>query len=348
NTSARDAAFGLESGTSGLRFLTAASVNNNPAKAGAITGVNYDLSFYDYAWGGEFTSGSIAFGWKGIGLCLPMINRDVKFGTKIQYQENSIPDGNGNIIGSYYPYETNNKISVGIDLLEFNQQFLSYPALNRFAEKFNVFFGYGQNFINSKLASDEYFGGEEKKDYNGKSSYGEIGFLLQYKPGKAENSNVKMDYTFGLDIVNPTKEEIYYFNKSQADPLPYGIKYGLSGCCCLDLDWFQQNYPNFDTSILHHFTESFLTLYASLDRANYGGIREITGFGLELSLFDIISYRLGYTNNDEVDLSGRSYSFGLNLMYENKYGVSIDYTKMFDSSEIYGPNKLNLNLNWMF
>lgn len=349
NTSARDAAFGLESGTAGLRNITASSVNNNPAKLGAITGMNYDLSFYDYAWG-KFTSGSVAIGWNGIGMSFPMINAETEFGTKLKHPEITIIDDDGNPIEEYYPYETNTKLSLGIDVLRWGNLLLENERIEHLNKKLNIFAGYSHNFIKSKLAlegEEYYYGGGDPPNYHGTSSFGEIGFLIQYLP-VAKISNISMDYTLGINFVNPTKEEIYYINESQADPLPYGVKYAISGCVSIDLAWLSKKYPDYNTSLLNSFTDKFLVLYGSFDHANYGSIRKITGYGLEISLFDILSYRLGHTDNDEINLSGSSYSFGLNLMYNDQFGLAVDYTDMFESSEIYGPEKLNFNVKYRF
>jgi hypothetical protein len=340
NTSARDAAFGLESGTAGLRYLSASSVSNNPAKLGALTTANYDLSFYDYSWG-KFTSAALAFRWNGIGLCFPIINDENEFGTKLKYNTMGITDETNNEIGTYKPYEINRKFSIGIDVLEFGSNY-NNTNTNDLSKNVKLFAGYSHNFIKSMLVP------ENEPNYDGESSFGEIGFLAQYLPEKTANNYFSMDYTLGINFVNPTKEEIYYINESQADPLPYGVKYAISSCMAVDLAWFNQKNPDYDTSVLSHFTDKFLVLYGSFDKANYGGIRKITGYGLEISLFDILSYRLGHTDNDETNLSGSSYSLGLNLMYNDQFGISVDYTEMFDNSKIYGPEKLNFNVKYRF
>ena len=96
NTSARDAAFGLESGTAGLRYLSPSSIDNNPAKLGAFTGIGYEFSAYDYALG-KFAASTIAFGWDGIGIRFPFINSESKFGTTMMHGKHTQLDENGNV-----------------------------------------------------------------------------------------------------------------------------------------------------------------------------------------------------------------------------------------------------------
>ncbi len=342
NTSARDAAFGLESGTAGLRFLSPSSIDNNPAKLGAYIGIGYEFSAYDYTLG-EFTASAIAFGWDGIGIRFPFLNSETKFGTTMMHGKQTISDENGNIIDEFNPYENNSKISFGVDILKWSNQYLKNTDVENYQKFMKLYLGYSYNSVNSQLAPDT--------DYiklNGKSSFGEIGFLFQYFPAKFKSQYSNWDLTCGVNFVNPTKAEIYYISEEQADPLPYGIKLGFSGCYSLDLEWLSNKNPQSNNSLLPKFTDKALVIYASYDRANYGGIREISGYGCEVSLLNIFSYRIGYTDNFETGCNGFSYSFGCNIKYRKKVGIAIDYTRMFDSSEIYSPKKLNLIANYNF
>ena len=152
-----------------------------------------------------------------------------------------------------------------------------------------------------------------------------------------------MDFTFGINFVNPFKSEIYYITENQADYLPYGIKYGFSGSYSLNI------YRFFNQDLfITYFTDKALVIYSSYDKANYGSIRKVDGYGLEISLLDIFSYRIGHTKNIITNFEGYSYSFGLNLFYRNKIGVAVDFTEMFDSSEIYSPEKWNFSAKYYF
>ena len=342
NASARDAAFGLESGTAGLRYLSPTSIGNNPAKLGAFSGVGYEYSYYDYAFG-KYAVSTIAFGWKGIGLCLPMINSETKFGTTLKYYKQTLVNEEGVTIDEFTPYENNSKISIGVDVLQWSNYYLQNSDIENCQNFMKLYIGYSHNFINSRLAPDTYY---EKID--GKSSFSEYGLLVQYYNGNITSLYSDWDFTFGMNFVNPGKAEIVYVNENNADNLPYGIKYGFSGCYSFNLEWFLSKNPQYRNSLLEKFTDKTLVIYTSYDKANYGGIRKIAGYGFEVSLFDIISYRIGYTKNYETDLSGLNYSLGINLEYCNRFGVALDYTKMFKSSEVYSPKKLNFIAKYIF
>ena len=342
NTSARDAAFGLESGTAGLRYLSPTSIDNNPAKLGTFNGIGYEFSVYDYALG-KFATSTIACGWEGIGINIPFLNTASKFGTTIMHGKQTRLDEDGNVIDEFTVFENNTKISIGIDVLKWSNQYLKNSYLENFQEFMKFYLGYSHNFIKSQLAPDT-----EYVNLNGKSSYGEYGFLIQHIPPKYLGKYSNWDFTFGINFINPTKTEIFYINEEQADPLPYGIKFGFSSCYSLDLEWIIRKYSQYKDSILPNFTDKTLVIYASYDKANYGGIREIAGYGCEVSLLNILSYRIGLTDNKETGCYGFSYSFGCNLEYKKKVGITIDYTRMFEGSEIYSPNKLNMTVKYNF
>lgn len=342
NTSARDAAFGLESGTAGLRCISPSSVDNNPAKLGAYSGIEYEFSAYDYALG-KFATSTIACGWDGIGMRFPFLNTESKFGTTIMHGKQTQTDEYGNIIDEFTVFENNSKISIGIDVLKWSNQYLKNSYLENFQEFIKFYLGYSHNFVKSQLAPDT-----EYVNLNGKSSYSEYGFLIQNISPKYLGEYCNWDYTFGINFINPTKTEIFYINKEQADPLPYGIKFGFSYCYSLDLEWILRKYSQIKDSILPKFTDKALVIYACFEEANYGGIREITGYGCEVSLLNILSYRIGLTDNKETGCYGFSYSFGCNLEYKKKVGIAIDYTRMFEGSEIYSPKKLNLIAKYNF
>jgi len=94
--------------------------------------------------------------------------------------------------------------------------------------------------------------------------------------------------------------------------------------------------------------KNIFAIYTSFDKADYGYSRDILGCGAEISLLNLLSYRLGYTNNQETDCDGFSYSFGLNLAYKEKIAFSYDYTKMMESSDVYIPKKQNFMVKVRF
>ena len=354
NPSARDAAFGLESGTAGLRYLSAASASNNPAKLGAFSGVCIERSSYEYAIG-AISSSKLIVGWKGIGINLPFINIvkelnsdlldldfDLEFGTNRKHGIQQSMNAEGEVTDVFFPVEHHLEFAVGVDVVYWTKQFISNDTLERYSKDFKLYFGYSRNYINSDIAPDDVSAfSENDLSIDGKSGFNEFGLLTGYNFKQIQSEYDNLNFTFGIDFINPEKAKIIYVNESQADYLPYGIKYGFSGN-------YSKRTDKFDNQFLGNFTDKAYVIYASYDEANYGGIRKIQGFGAELSLLNILSYRIGRTTNRELDASGSSYSLGLNLKYRNQFGIAVDYTKMFDSSEIYSPEKLNFAVNFNF
>lgn len=345
NPSARDAAFGLESGVASLRNLSPASIANNPAKLGAYQGVGFEYSTYDYIFGNYNTS-NLVYGKNGFGISVPIINNEGKFGNSRIYGLQSMTDEDGYNIGSFTPRETNSTFSVGFDVTRELRNFNIDFGPNSSDSKLSMFVGYSLHLINSAL-SDVSFGQTEVKP-NKDGNFSDIGILGSYKFRGFAASPHSYELTLGLNVINVFGSDMHYVNRQNGDPFPQAFKFGATAAYYLALPWLQQNNPNLYKPYFSSITRRALVIYGSIDHAAYNNERSVTGFGMEASLLDIISARIGHTMNHETELSGTSYSFGFKLNYLDKYKLMVDYLDMFNDSEIYSPEKWNFSVAYKF
>ncbi|MDD3051774.1 MAG: hypothetical protein PHR06_11605 [Candidatus Cloacimonetes bacterium] len=343
NTSARDAAFGVESGVAGLRNLSPSTFNNNPAKLGAFSGIGVEDFTYTYGYA-KIASRTLALGWNGIGVSLPIKNSKSSWNTYIDYGSQIETDEQGEVIGSFDIIESNEQISVGVDLFQVANHITRNENLKEIQETVKVYLGYSHNSVKSLIDVDS---DQIENKIDGKANFTNYGLLLQYKLNHLPNYG-NGDITFGVNLFNVGKEKIAYVDPAQADYLPYGTKYAVSACYSRDIEWFYNIYPEAKNSFLRKFLQESFALFLSSDLADYGYSRDIFGCGGEISLLNLLSYRIGYTNNSDTESDGLSYSFGLRLEYDNLISLAYDYTNMFNSSDVYIPEKQNFMLRVKF
>ncbi len=334
NPSARDAAFGLESGTASLELLTPASVINNPAKLGAMQGIH--LGFTSFAFNrGNFSSSSIVLASSGIGISLPLPNIQSKFGTSLKYQEIDLTNDDGQTIGKFSPLETSTQYAIGINIVPFLDRIQSTNNYNSSSSYAKYYLGYSYNYISSQLIPKniEYF-----NHYNPNSDFSKLGFLAQFSPPTLQNTQNDFNFTAGLSLVNPTKRKITYFKHHPANPLPSGLKFGTTVS-------YKRKADQPITNSLTLPSQNFYSCYASIDYADYSSSDNILGFGLEFTGLDIFSVRIGQTNQSPESQSSTSYSFGLNLNFSKDVNFKIDYTNFFNTKEMYPSEMMNASLN---
>jgi len=246
-------------------------------------------------------------------------------------------DEQGEVIREFDTTESNKQVSVGIDLLQTANHIMRNRNLEEIQETVKIYFGYSHNSVKSLLDVDS---NQSTNMIDGKAKFANYGLLLQYKLNHLPNYG-KGDITFGVNLINAYKEKITYVDPNRADYLPYGTKYAVSACYSKDIKWLYNIYPGLRNPILEEITQESFAFYLSSDLADYGYSRQIFGCGGEISLFNIFSYRIGYTNNKDTESDGLSYSFGLRLGSDNYFSLAYDYTKMFKSSDVYIPEKQN-------
>ncbi len=337
NPSARDAAFGLESGVAGLEYLSPATFANNPAKLGAFTGFSSEFASYNYS-GGKFSSHNIALGAYGIGISLPM---PTSKSSKFLYEKIEILSADGVSSGFYKPEETNNSYFIGIDFLQLHDLLFSRNQKSAIRNQFGFYAGYSHAKIVSELfPGSEYMNVTSGINVDGEANLNNYGLLLEFKPAKYNTDLSQLSFTGGLNIINSDKVKITYINSAQADLLPTGYKYGISGI-------YKQRLNS-----INWFTESFCpnlySVYGSLDYADYYQDEKIFGFGAEITALDLVSVRLGRTERLSPHNTANTYSFGLNLNYQQLAKFKIDYTDTFGEEGLYCPAKTNYSLSFDF
>lgn len=321
NNSAADLAFGNESGTANIWNTSPLSVWSNPAKLGYHNG--FAWGFSDDQWLEEYfdnmyhTSSYISVGWKGIGIMLPMLSRQSKFGTVMDYGEQVETDEDGNETNSFDSYESSTKYAIGVNLLQFSSNFLRQDDLEFLQYYGELSIGYNYNKIAVNIySSGNTEGNPESKAISHSSGLGMIARISPFNKHNAQDKIYKLDLTAGVYYLNPEKTVISFGNEEQSDPLYWGTNTALSGKLSLNLSTFQE----LKQTIINDFTKNFFSVYYSRDNTHYGEKSNPSSWcsGVEFSLCDIFSYRIGQSDSSagrDTDSSG----FGINLNYKETF-----------------------------
>ena len=163
-----------------------------------------------------------------------------------------------------------------------------------------------------------------------------------------KNYSIWVNNSIGLNIQN-IGPNITYINQAQADPLPLNWRMGFS-YHILD-DKFNKLSVNADMNKLLANDDFFLLriITAWHDDPYRDEVRSIiTNFGVEYDYLDLIALRAGYINDEEGEIKGLSFGFGVHHKFSGKYRLGVDmafqrggeltpYNKTF--SYIYGGYK---------
>ncbi|MCK4956763.1 MAG: hypothetical protein KAS49_03940 [Candidatus Cloacimonetes bacterium] len=322
NPSAADYGFGVEGGTANIWNVNPLSAWSNPAKLGYMDGFSYGFSIYQPF--PDVTnlddvyrkSSYMSYGWNGIGFMLPMVNFSGKFGTTQEWGKQDNVDEVGQIIGIFTPEETAMDFAFGANILEILHAFYNHPPRHL---NYDISVGFNLTSIKSELVPEFCGASESLSDPTGNGMSTNIGILARYTPSKILNSSFTSgEFTAGLNLLNPFSSTIYYTDKDQADLLPTGNKLGLAGRINLDRKWLETVFQNADTSLLASFCDYVVSVTGTIDYADYK-YWQTHSMGIEVTLLDILSYRLGHYSDEKGGLNGLTASIGLGFHYKNYF-----------------------------
>lgn len=338
NPSAENLAFGLDAGTADIWHRNPLSVWSNPAKLGYYKGLSFGYS--RDAWLDKVdvlndlyhNSSYLSFGWKGIGISLPFVNNNQKFGTILDLGEQVQTDENGNYLGTYNPYETCSEFAVGVNTLEF----LANLSENSFKDNiYNLSYytdlslGYSFNYIFSDLVLEGTVQPEQDVKLKAKSHFHNIGLIARVSPFNSQNYEIlNIDFTGGIKYLNISEEKINYPNSgSDANPLPYGTKTAISGRLALNLEDMLSKSTllnNPANNFISSFCKDLLSIYASYEENKYGDRSTEYDKGVEFGLLNIFYLRSG-EHSDNYGLSGKISGYGINLSYKNWFHLQYNH-----------------------
>lgn len=334
NPSAFDAAFGLESGTAGLHYLSPSTFSNNPAKLGAFSGILYENSSSDYNYG-KFSYTALSAGYSGIGISMSLPNRNSKTGASLNYADIEYDFNNNDHTVKYMPYEQKTEFLIGIDIRRNLRRVLR--ANNEDNDCIDLYAGVGLNNITLNYVPVTYF-----KAVN--SSYLNYSFLCKINAIDNEQKNDLLYFTLGSVFINNSKSTVSLTNNNTPDQLPYGNKFGAS------IYYSRKAVKYKEIPTIHHHFDNYVSVYGSLDNAYYCYGDKVTGRGIEFKFIDLVAFRIGVSNKNKN--SGNSIlvtrSFGFSPNFSKHYHLNIDYTKKTNKSDIYFPNKFNISMGIVF
>lgn len=332
NPSATDVCFGSDSGAANIWNTSPLSVWSNPAKLGYHKGFAFGYShdpWFEDVPGIDDTylrSSYVSFGWNGIGILLPALCSNGKYGTCMDYGKQEIYDANGNYIGSFSAYESDTKFAIGINTLEIISNLIKNRQLTSLQNCVELSLGYNYDIIYSKLG-DYGQSGSSTPENEGKgfsTGFGGIFRLSLSKFFEDFDNLFILDLASGVYLLNPSKTEIKYPGETQKDSLPWGTRSAFSGKLSIPLSTFP--IPEYD--IVQLFCENIFSVQFSFDERKLDTNESKTnGYGFEYTFFDILSIRKGSYENKYVKIIGDCLGFGLNFEYNKKIQIQYNFTK---------------------
>jgi len=334
NISGSDIAFGLYGGTANVWHLSSQSIINNPAKLGFLEGAmlgysirqNYpDDKNRDDVY---IHSSSVAYGKKGFGMLLPFVNGYGKIGITKFLGEFDEYDMNGNYLGTRKIYDTYQPFGIGINLTKY------FKKYNGILDDIDFGVGISMHSIQSDYSIIE-----------GKSHCFNLGVI-----GKYHKDFVKsiFETSIGCYFQNIFKNEIYYFDSSQAEVLPQSFRLGGSVKYSIDLDQIENFIHNFYLNLLmYNYSQNFLSCQIDLDFADFY-YWQTYNLGVGIDFFDIITWRLSHYFESSDDNEGFIYSVGFHLNYQNKYKFQFNFSGLDNSNGTYEPTVMDVSLGYVF
>jgi len=307
NQSVVNASFGLEGGVADIRHNDASGFVINPAKVVFANGLRVSYSASNY-YRSDYINSRAAIGFDWGGISFPMINHNSEFGYIVEHLKQKRVDENGTVLGTFTPEEQSLDFNCAINLSDLlRTQGVSV------SEGLVSSLGFGISFINSDLY--------KKKSGDGEETIFHSGLLAGYKKSNFR-AGQDLSLVVALAVYNLTEEDIYYVNDITKDLLPHSKRLGLSLNYTFKREWakaYNCDFLNFN------FSDEFLNLYSSFDLALYSYDRTVISSGLEVTTYNLLSARMGYSHYSDLEAGILTYGAGLNLPLTKKFSISGNY-----------------------
>ncbi len=352
NPSATNTALGKIGGGANIWNQNPLDVWSNPAKLGYFKGVS--VGYLHNSWYGEvfddiyFNSSYLTVGWKGLGLMIPMINNQLKFGTSFEYGSQDMFDENANYLGSINSWESSSGFALGINLYEFYGAFNSNETFSQLQAYSDFSIGYNYNFIRSNLPP-EGVGNTEIVHTNGNTHSDGLGLIWRISP--LNEKNYSSNCFFKADLVS----SLYFRNISKTNldngenirPLLYSTDAAISFRMAMGIDNVKEIIASNVYDKLSIFCSDIISVNGNYGSSYIMDCNGEWGKGIDLTILDIVSFRWGYYQDSQGDLEGKTSGMGFNLRYKNLIHLQYNFAKFpgGDLQEFQEREDFMLNVN---
>ncbi|MDP8269674.1 MAG: hypothetical protein P9L97_13200 [Candidatus Tenebribacter davisii] len=350
NPSATNSALGIVVGGANIWNQNPLDVWSNPAKLGYFDGFSLGYSHDSYL---EdvfddiyFDSSYLNLGWKGIGLMLPMINNQAKFGSSFGYGDQDAYDEDGNFLGTFNSWESSSGFALGVNLLKFYGEMSDNDKITQLQSYSDFSIGYNYNYVESELAP-EGTGATEMGYLDNSASYTDgLGMIFRISPLNELNYSsflfFKSDIVYSLYYRNISKTIMDYGDYDE--PMPYATESAFSIRMAMGNDIFK-GLIIYD--IISIFGKDILSINYLYGKSRAMDSDNAFGNGYDVTFLDIFSYRKGYYEDKEGNIEGKTSGYGINLNYKDLIHLQYNYAEIpgGDLQDIQEKEDYMLNIN---
>jgi len=350
NPSATNSALGLVCGGANIWNQNSLDVWSNPAKLGYFDGLSlgysHDAYLEDIFDDVYFNSSYLTLGWKGLGLLLPMVNTQLKFGSSIDYGDQDLYDEVANFIKTFNSWESSTGFAFGINLLKFYGEMKNNGEMTELQSYTDLSIGYNYNLINSSLAPENIYPEIE----NGITHTDGLGVIFRVSPlnelNYSNNSYIKTDFVISSYYRNISKTNIDYGNEKQ--PVAYSTDNAISFRLSVDKEGYKEIINPDIYESLSIFCKDIISLsyYSGYSYCMNDYVKR--GLGVELTLLDLVSLRNGYYEDKQGNNKGVTSEIGLNFRYKDLFHLQCNYAKYPGGDLQDYQEKIDLMLNVNF
>ena len=330
---------------------------SNPAMLGYYEGLSLGYSHDSYLEEAiedlYFDSSYLVIGWKGIGIMVPMLNNQSKFGTRFDYGIQNVYEEDANCVKLVNPWESSAELAVGLNLLEFYGAFSDDEGISKLQAYTDLSLGYNYNIITTN--NIEYGPSENDNGTFIRESYLDgLGMILRFSPlnerNYSSNYYLKTDFVISLYSRNYSRTSIRSSNSY--NPIAFSKDSAASFKLGVGIENLKSTFGTEFYNISTVFCEDIISLKLYTGKSHMDDNCMVYGNGLEFSLFDIVSLRVGDYNDEQGHVEGRTTGLGLNLRYHDLVQLQYNYAE-YPGGEIQEVQKvsdfmLNVNLGMIF
>jgi hypothetical protein len=304
-------------------FWTDLNEWSNPALLGYQRGFRYSYGraqlIPDLADDVILTSHRFAIGAYGVGISIAGKPIDGFGGTKLDYGENVVTDDEGNVIGTYHPYEKIRQFGLGVNLLEMLESLVGATGsdVSSLSRHLDISLGHSWKDVLVDLGPTGR-GDTTEKDW---------GALARLTPiGARASAPVTVALSAALSRRNYDDSRIVYVGQSESDPV---VEQRLVGGAA----HIGFNLPVGPGGVWDVLTPS-IGIGATWQEARYyeGGIRLGDGVerrtGQEINFLGIVSGRHGYVDDDAGGIHNDTWGVSAGLQYRGIFGVRYDWAQV--------------------
>ncbi|MCF7912195.1 MAG: hypothetical protein K9M99_06685 [Candidatus Cloacimonetes bacterium] len=334
--SAFDRVFGSVSGCCNIWNTNPLSVWSNPAKLGYHRGFSLGYSSANDSNYNEisYRAAYITYGYKGMGVMLPMINSHGKFGYSYKENDRIEIDEDGNLVKTADYYDSSSQFAFGFNLLEIYNNYNTNELTSDWQNFTDLSMGYNGG-IAYESNTPNYGTSEIEGNEDAKYNYSDgLGMVLRISP--LNETNFKEYYYLKADIITAMDLNgiISSYNKS--------FKSGFSLRLAADLEKYLPEYYD----VLSDISKNVVTMYISYETCNSNEF-QFSSSGIELTFLDILSLRTGKDD----DAEKYNFGIGLNFQYKDYYQFQLNIALLDKgdfNNQVYLDIMLNVNLSHLF